>query len=157
MWMRAQTAVNDMFEIKINELECFCSQWEQSPNESDHRCQDQTLQTKGSLFFHTWTEKTSQDILFKEKQNKDSDRKRDSGIILSGEETLNWRITAYFLSFWEMVIITQFVSVKAEEFRKLRTIICCNYGSPLALLTLLHPHTAACNAHYILNALAVHI
>lgn len=27
------------------------------------------------------------------------------------------------------------VSVKAEELRKLLTIICCNYGSPLTLLT----------------------
>lgn len=26
MWMQAQTAVNDVFEIKISELECFLSQ-----------------------------------------------------------------------------------------------------------------------------------
>lgn len=51
MWMRDQTAVNDMFEIKINELESCCSQREERPDESDHRCQDQTLQTKAACSF----------------------------------------------------------------------------------------------------------
>lgn len=51
MWMWAQTAVNDMFEIKINELECFLSQREKNSNESDRRCQDQILQTKAACSF----------------------------------------------------------------------------------------------------------
>lgn len=54
MWMRAAAAVNDTFLYKkINESEGFCFQRKRTPNESDHRCQDQTPQTKGSLFFRT--------------------------------------------------------------------------------------------------------
>lgn len=85
-------------------MECFCSQWEESPNESDHRCQDQTLQTKAACSFIYELKKAFKDILFKEKQNKESDRKRDSGIISSREESL--KITTYLLSFWVMVVIT---------------------------------------------------
>ena len=98
MWMRAQTAVNDMFEIKINELEGFCSQWEESPNESDHSCQVQTLQTKTACsFIHEQKE-----ILFKEKQNIGTDRGKDGGITLSDKEfQLNdqpiWNLTGKHL------------------------------------------------------------
>lgn len=70
MWMRDQTAVNDMFEIKINELESFCSQREERPDESDHRCQDQTLQTKAACsFIHEQkkNKKNFKDTFFKEK------------------------------------------------------------------------------------------
>lgn len=83
MWMWAQTAVNDMFEIKINELECFLSQREKTSNESDRRCQDQILQTKAACSFIQQGKKQFKDILFKEKQNKECDRKKDR-IILCG-------------------------------------------------------------------------
>lgn len=86
---------------KINELECFCSQCEESPNESDHSCQDQTLQTKAACSFIHELKKPLKDILFKEKQNKESDRKRNNGIILSGEESPNRTITTYSPSLWK--------------------------------------------------------
>lgn len=72
-----------MFEIKINELECFLSQQEKNSNESDRRCQDQILQTKAACSFIQQGKKHFKDILFKEKQNKECDRKKDR-IILCG-------------------------------------------------------------------------
>lgn len=76
-----------MFETKINELECFLlgffSQGEKRPNESDHRCQDQTLQTKAVCSFIQWQKKTTEKksktqdfkhILFKEKQSSGGGR-----------------------------------------------------------------------------------
>lgn len=50
MWMQAQTGVDDMFEIKIN-AECFFTLSQGRTNESDHTCQDQTLQTKAACSF----------------------------------------------------------------------------------------------------------
>lgn len=69
MWMRALTAVM-MFETKRTELEwvfVFLSLSERrGPNESNHACQDQTLQTKAVSFFIQWQKRS----LFSLKQNK---------------------------------------------------------------------------------------
>lgn len=81
MWMQALTAVNDTFETKINELSAFAF--------SERRVLMRVItdaktntSNKGSFFFHTVEGKN---ILFKEKQKTE---KEDSGIILSGKQSL---------------------------------------------------------------------
>lgn len=114
---------------------------------------------KGSLFFHRWTERKNTLKIFSLKKNKTKWMTERKTVELyctvwwGTSELNNHNQFAIFLGKGHNYVI---VIVKAEEFRKLRTIICCNYGSPLPLLTL-QPDTAACNAHYIPNALAVHI
>lgn len=140
MWMRAQTAVNDMFEIKINELECFLSLSERRTLMrviADAKT-EYFKQKAAFSFIKQRKKKHFKDILFKEKQNKECDRKKGTGIILC----FFLKADSYLLTLWEMLIITLFARVKAKEFRKLLTIICHNYGSPLALLTL-QPRTAS--------------
>lgn len=84
---------------------CFFFSERRGPNESDHTCQDQTLQTKGGLFFHTVAKAQFKYILFKEKQSSGSGREKARTDISP--------LVCYH--FGKMVIITSFVSVNLRS------------------------------------------
>lgn len=111
MWMQAQTAVNDMFEIKINESECLLSQREESPNESDQTdAKTKHFKQRQLVLSYMNRRKAFKDILFKQKWNKECDRKKHSGIIFYDKVSPDW---PYWLNQCENIYNHIF-----KEFRK---------------------------------------